>query len=118
MAVCLIAGGAGFLGSHLAEALLARGDTVRVVDNFSHGTPANLAPQVEVIPGDIRSTRRRSDTSRAGSGTGSSRLTWLDSRAATRASSSPNTNTYPGNRGRWDVNVRPLFFHECRWSGR
>jgi len=55
MAVCLIAGGAGFLGSHLAEALIARGDTVRVVDNFSHGTPANLNPQVEVIPGDIRS---------------------------------------------------------------
>jgi nucleoside-diphosphate-sugar epimerase len=55
MAVCLIAGGAGFLGSHLAEALLARGDTVRIVDNFSHGTPANLAPQVEVIPGDVRS---------------------------------------------------------------
>src|SRR3954466_5811923 len=55
MAVCLIAGGAGFLGSHLAEALLARGDTVRVVDNFSHGTPANLAPQVEAIPGDVRS---------------------------------------------------------------
>ena len=54
MAVCLIAGGAGFLGSHLAEALLARGDTVRVVDNFSHGSPTNLAAvgsQVEVIPG-------------------------------------------------------------------
>lgn len=58
MAVCLIAGGAGFLGSHLTEALLARGDTVRVVDNFSHGSPANLAAvgsQVEVIPGDLRS---------------------------------------------------------------
>lgn len=58
MAVCLIAGGAGFLGSHLAEALLARGDTVRVVDNFSHGSPANLAAigsQIEVIPGDLRS---------------------------------------------------------------
>jgi UDP-glucose 4-epimerase len=58
MAVCLIAGGAGFLGSHLAEALLARGDAVRVVDNFSHGSPANLAglgPQIEVVPGDLRS---------------------------------------------------------------
>lgn len=55
MAVCLIAGGAGFLGSHLAEALLVRGDTVRVVDNFSHGSPTNLGPQVEVIPGDLRS---------------------------------------------------------------
>ena len=53
MAVCLIAGGAGFLGSHLAEALVARGDTVRVVDNFSHGSPENLAgsARVEVIPG-------------------------------------------------------------------
>jgi UDP-glucose 4-epimerase len=58
MAVCLIAGGAGFLGSHLAEALLARGDTIRVVDNFSHGSPTNLAglgTQVEVVPGDLRS---------------------------------------------------------------
>lgn len=55
MAVCLIAGGAGFIGSHLAEALLARGDTVRVVDNFSHGTPTNLGPRADVIPGDLRS---------------------------------------------------------------
>jgi UDP-glucose 4-epimerase len=58
MAVCLIAGGAGFLGSHLAEALLARGDTVVVVDNFSFGTPDNLSEiqdRVEVIPGDLRS---------------------------------------------------------------
>jgi UDP-glucose 4-epimerase len=58
MAVCLIAGGAGFLGSHLAEALLARGDAVRVVDNFSDSSPENLAglgPRVEVIPGDLRS---------------------------------------------------------------
>jgi len=56
MAVSLIAGGAGFLGSHLAEALVARGDTVRVVDNFSHGTPDNLqglGSRVEVIPGDL-----------------------------------------------------------------
>ncbi len=33
----LITGGAGFVGSHLAEALLARGDTVHVLDNLSTG---------------------------------------------------------------------------------
>jgi len=58
MAVCLIAGGAGFLGSHLAEALVARGETVRVVDNFTHGVPDNLAGlgrQVDVVPGDLGS---------------------------------------------------------------
>ena len=58
MAVCLIAGGAGFLGSHLAEALLSRGESVVILDNFSHGTPENLASirdQVEVIPGDLLS---------------------------------------------------------------
>lgn len=58
MAVCLIAGGAGFLGSHLTEALVARGDTVRVVDNFTHGTPDNLTGlgrDVEIVPGDLRS---------------------------------------------------------------
>lgn len=58
MAVCLVAGGAGFLGSHLAAALLARGDKVVVVDNLSHGRPENLASivdQIEVIPGDLRS---------------------------------------------------------------
>jgi UDP-glucose 4-epimerase len=58
MAVCLVAGGAGFLGSHLAEALLARGDTVVVVDNFSSGIPENLAEiqdRIEIIPGDLRS---------------------------------------------------------------
>ena len=67
MAECLIVGGAGFLGSHLAEALVARGDNVRVLDNFSQGTPANLAAlgsQVEIIPGDLRShgsVRRATD---------------------------------------------------------
>jgi UDP-glucose 4-epimerase len=58
MAACLIAGGAGFLGSHLAEALLARGESVVVFDNFSHGTPENLTAirdRVEVIPGDLMS---------------------------------------------------------------
>ncbi len=57
MATYLVTGGAGFIGSHIAEALLTRGDRVRILDNFSTGTRANLAalPGVEVIEGDIRS---------------------------------------------------------------
>ncbi len=39
----LITGGAGFIGSHLAEALLARGDTVMVIDNLSTGAMRNVA---------------------------------------------------------------------------
>ena len=38
----LVTGGAGFIGSHLVEALLARGDSVVVVDNLSTGRLANL----------------------------------------------------------------------------
>src|SRR5688572_17930613 len=64
----LVTGGAGFIGSHLAEALLRHGYPVRVLDNFVSGSRANLAqlrevsrglsasgkPRLEVIVGDIR----------------------------------------------------------------
>jgi UDP-glucose 4-epimerase len=56
MTSCLITGGAGFLGSHLAKALLERACRVRVLDNFSSATEDNLAPlasRIEVVPGDL-----------------------------------------------------------------
>lgn len=57
MARVLVTGGAGFIGSHLTEALVARGDCVRVLDNFSSGDPRNLGNvenQIELIQGDLR----------------------------------------------------------------
>lgn len=53
MALYLVTGGAGFIGSHLADALLARGDRVRVLDNLSTGRRENLQPAVELIVGDV-----------------------------------------------------------------
>jgi UDP-glucose 4-epimerase len=43
MTLHLITGGAGFIGSHLAEAIVGRSDRVRVLDDFSGGREANLA---------------------------------------------------------------------------
>lgn len=56
----LVTGGAGFIGSHLVGALVARGERVRVLDNFSTGKEAYLAPyrgSIELIKGDIRDER-------------------------------------------------------------
>ena len=53
----LITGGAGFIGSHLADALIARGDQVVALDNFSTGSTANIkhiTKNFEIIDGDIR----------------------------------------------------------------
>jgi UDP-glucose 4-epimerase len=55
-ALCLVTGGAGFIGSHITEALLANGARVRVLDNFSTGFHHNLEPflgdRLEVVQGD------------------------------------------------------------------
>jgi dTDP-L-rhamnose 4-epimerase len=55
----LVTGGAGFLGSHLADALLQRGHAVRIYDNLSaqvhpSGLPAYLATEVEFVHADMR----------------------------------------------------------------
>lgn len=52
MATWLITGGAGFIGSHLAERLAARGDNVRVIDDLSSGKPENLPAAAELTIGD------------------------------------------------------------------
>ena len=53
----LVTGGAGFIGSHLVEALVRRKDQVRVLDNLSAGTLRNLGSvsgKIQFIPGDLR----------------------------------------------------------------
>jgi nucleoside-diphosphate-sugar epimerase len=55
MAHYLVTGGAGFIGSHMVEELVRRGERVRVVDSLITGNRANLAhlPQAEFLEGDL-----------------------------------------------------------------
>ncbi|MBW3628427.1 MAG: NAD-dependent epimerase/dehydratase family protein [Gemmatimonadetes bacterium] len=54
MARILITGGAGFIGSHIADAHLARGDQVLIVDDLSHGRAENVPAGAEFMELDIR----------------------------------------------------------------
>ncbi len=57
MAKYLVTGGAGFIGSHIVEELVRRGEKVRVLDNLSEGKIENVGPyldKIEFINGDIR----------------------------------------------------------------
>jgi UDP-glucose 4-epimerase len=52
----LVTGGAGFIGSHLAEALIAKGEPVRIADSFITGQRRNLEPfdgRIELVEGDL-----------------------------------------------------------------
>jgi nucleoside-diphosphate-sugar epimerase len=63
----LITGGAGFIGSHIAERLARSGHSVAVLDNFSSGKRGNFddfESQVEVFEGDIRDPKRLAEAAR------------------------------------------------------
>jgi len=52
----LVTGGAGFIGSHLVDALLSKGDDITVLDNFSTGRPENLShvkDEIELVEADL-----------------------------------------------------------------
>jgi nucleoside-diphosphate-sugar epimerase len=55
VSVYLVTGGAGFIGSHMVERLLSRGDRVRIADDFSSGRRENVPerPDVELVEGDL-----------------------------------------------------------------
>lgn len=61
----LVTGGCGFIGSHLCDALRARGDAVRILDDLSTGKRAQTAPGAELLVGDVGAT---CDVDRAAAG--------------------------------------------------
>jgi len=97
METCLVTGGAGFIGSHIAEALVERGHRVRILDDFSTGREENLdgfKDAVEIVRGDIRDS---AVTARAMQG-----AAWVFHEAA--AASVPRSVEDP--LGVMDINVR------------
>ena len=53
----LVTGGAGFIGSHLGDALVERGHELVVVDDLSSGRKANLHPKAKLVELDLRDSR-------------------------------------------------------------
>jgi UDP-glucose 4-epimerase len=53
MSTFVVTGGAGFIGSHLCDALVARGDTVRVLDDLSTGHRRNVPATATLVVGDV-----------------------------------------------------------------
>jgi UDP-glucose 4-epimerase len=53
VALYLVTGGCGFIGSHLCDALLARGDGVRILDDLSTGKLENMPAAAELLQGDV-----------------------------------------------------------------
>jgi UDP-glucose 4-epimerase len=90
----LITGGAGFIGSHLVEQLLASGSSVRVLDNLSTGKRANLPThaQLEFIQGDIRDRNLVFDAAR-----GMQAIVHLAAVASVQASVDDPTGTHETN---------------------
>ena len=90
----LITGGAGFIGSHLAEHLLAARHSVRVLDNLSTGKRENLPahPRLEFVQGDIRDRSLVNDTAR-----GMDAIVHLAAVASVQASVDDPTGTHETN---------------------
>ena len=61
MSTVVVTGGAGFIGSHLVDALAARGDDVVVLDDLSTGVRENLAEGVRLVQGDVADTEALRD---------------------------------------------------------
>ena len=51
---CMVTGGAGFIGSHIVDALVAQGRTATVFDDLSSGNAANLSEKTVLKVGDVR----------------------------------------------------------------
>lgn len=58
----IVTGGAGFIGSHVVDALVARGDEVVVLDDLSHGKRENVSPGAGLVVADIRDGQAVAET--------------------------------------------------------